>query len=152
MCSSKSLTDSNVHGANMGPIWDRQDPAGPHVGPMNFAIWVVIKTGTAAVFPVSCTRLLHWNAVNHCTFLNNGDVNCRNISYKNHVISLHFTIWFPTYTSWISAIMSIWLLLSVCFCYLVAPVLTNRVCLLHLTITVGVVIAVLIMCLKWVDI
>ena len=22
----------------MGPIWDRQDPGGPHVGPMNFAI------------------------------------------------------------------------------------------------------------------
>ena len=31
--------DSKVHGANMGPIWDRQDPCGPHVGPMNFAIW-----------------------------------------------------------------------------------------------------------------
>ena len=27
--------DSKVHGANMGPIW------GPHVGPMNFAIWEV---------------------------------------------------------------------------------------------------------------
>ena len=23
----------------MGPNWDRQDPGGPHVGPMNFAIW-----------------------------------------------------------------------------------------------------------------
>ena len=23
----------------MGPIWDRQDPGGPHVGPMNLAIW-----------------------------------------------------------------------------------------------------------------
>ena len=32
--------DSNVHGANMGPIWGRQDPGGPHVGPMNFAIWI----------------------------------------------------------------------------------------------------------------
>ena len=30
---------SKVHGANMGPIWGRQDPSGPHVGPMNFAIW-----------------------------------------------------------------------------------------------------------------
>ena len=30
--------DSKVHGANMGPIWGRQDPGGPHVGPMNFAI------------------------------------------------------------------------------------------------------------------
>ena len=31
--------DIKVHGANMGPIWGRQDPGGPHVGPMNFAIW-----------------------------------------------------------------------------------------------------------------
>ena len=30
--------DSKVHGANMGPIWGRQDPGGPHGGPMNFAI------------------------------------------------------------------------------------------------------------------
>ena len=29
--------DSTVHGANMGPIWGRQDQGGPHVGPMNFA-------------------------------------------------------------------------------------------------------------------
>ena len=33
--------DSKVHGANMGPIWGRQDPAGPHVGPINFATWVI---------------------------------------------------------------------------------------------------------------
>ena len=32
--------DSKVHGANMGPIRGRQDPGGPHVGPMNFFIWV----------------------------------------------------------------------------------------------------------------
>ena len=30
--------ESKVHGANMGPIWGRQDPDWPHVGPMNFAI------------------------------------------------------------------------------------------------------------------
>ena len=24
--------NSKVHGANMGPIWGRQDPGGPHVG------------------------------------------------------------------------------------------------------------------------
>ena len=33
------VPDSTVHGANMGPIWGRQDPGGPHVGPMNFGIW-----------------------------------------------------------------------------------------------------------------
>ena len=35
--------DSKVHGTNMGPIWGRQDPGGPHVGPMNFAICVEIQ-------------------------------------------------------------------------------------------------------------
>ena len=34
-----STPDSKFHGANMGPIWGRQDPGGPHVGPINFAIW-----------------------------------------------------------------------------------------------------------------
>ena len=33
--------DSKVPGANMGPIWGRQDPGRTHVGPMNFAIWAV---------------------------------------------------------------------------------------------------------------
>ena len=37
--------DGNVHGANMGPIWGRQDPGGPHVGPMNFAIWGIVCIG-----------------------------------------------------------------------------------------------------------
>ena len=35
-----NFPDSKVHGANMGPIWGRHDPGGPHVGPMNFVIWV----------------------------------------------------------------------------------------------------------------
>ena len=37
---TEAYPDSKVHGANMGPIWDRQDPGEPHVGPMNFVIWV----------------------------------------------------------------------------------------------------------------
>ena len=36
------VPDSKVHGANLGPIWGQQDPGGPHLGPMNFAIWGVI--------------------------------------------------------------------------------------------------------------
>ena len=35
--------DSKAHRANMGPIWGWQDPDGPHVGPMNIAIWVVLS-------------------------------------------------------------------------------------------------------------
>ena len=38
--SSAIISDNRVHGANMGPIWGRHGPGGPHVGPMNLAIWV----------------------------------------------------------------------------------------------------------------
>ena len=30
--------DDKVNGANMGPIWGRQDPGWPQVGPMKLAI------------------------------------------------------------------------------------------------------------------
>ena len=40
----ENYPDSKVHGVNMGPIWGRQDPGGPHVGPMNIAIWVYTST------------------------------------------------------------------------------------------------------------
>ena len=35
--------DTKVHGANMGPIWGRHDPGGPHVGPMNPAFWEPLR-------------------------------------------------------------------------------------------------------------
>ena len=35
-----SYPDSKVHGANVGHIWGRQDPGGPHIGHMNLAIGV----------------------------------------------------------------------------------------------------------------
>ena len=38
-----AIPDSKVHVANMGPIWGRQDPGGPHVGPVNFALWDCIQ-------------------------------------------------------------------------------------------------------------
>ena len=38
-CRQQTVPDSKVHGANIGPIWGRQDPGGPHVGPMIFAIF-----------------------------------------------------------------------------------------------------------------
>ena len=40
---SYGIPDRKGCGANMGPIWGRQDPDGPHVGPMNFAIWDFIQ-------------------------------------------------------------------------------------------------------------
>ena len=42
--STKIYFGSKVHGANMGPIWGRQDLGGPHVGPMNLAIWVFTRS------------------------------------------------------------------------------------------------------------
>ena len=35
---------SEVHGANMGPTWVLSAPDGPHVGPMNLAIRVLLLT------------------------------------------------------------------------------------------------------------
>ena len=49
---SQNIADSKVHGANMGPIWSRQDPGGPHVGSMNFAIWDRHRLWNASQVPV----------------------------------------------------------------------------------------------------
>ena len=45
----QTYPDNKVHGDNMGPIWGRQDPGGPHVGPMNFAIWVAMNPSGAVM-------------------------------------------------------------------------------------------------------
>ena len=37
--SMECIPNSKFHGTNMGPIWGRQHPGGPHVGPMNVVIW-----------------------------------------------------------------------------------------------------------------
>ena len=42
--------DSKVHEAYMGPTWGRQDPGGPHVGPVNLAIWVALDDVKKYVF------------------------------------------------------------------------------------------------------
>ena len=53
-----SFPDSKVHGANMGPIWGRQDPGGPHVGPKNFVIWVDTEWWDSSVSTGSGNGLL----------------------------------------------------------------------------------------------
>ena len=51
--------DSKVHGDNMGPIWGRQDQGGPHVGPVNFAIWETrVFTWFSQNVPVSIMKEL----------------------------------------------------------------------------------------------
>ena len=36
--------DNKAHGTNLGPVWGRQDPGGPLVGSMSFAVWTGITT------------------------------------------------------------------------------------------------------------
>ena len=68
----KGGPDSKTHGANMGPIWGRRDPGGPHVGPMNFAIWGLTSPNAVIVasfwFKITATstkgqlvKVLMWN-------------------------------------------------------------------------------------------
>ena len=40
--TTEHISDSKVHGANMGPTWALSAPGGPHVGPMNVAIWAYL--------------------------------------------------------------------------------------------------------------
>ena len=62
------IPNGKVHGANMGPTWGRQDPGGPHVGPMNLAFWDAPLTphgqllGFTAKTPSYYHNLpLHWD-------------------------------------------------------------------------------------------
>ena len=61
--NSWTIPDSKVHGPNMGPIWGRQDPGGPNVGPMNFAIWDTIHgimlNGKCNIGPIPL-QINHW--------------------------------------------------------------------------------------------
>ena len=62
-CMDEQSPDNKVRGANMGPIWGRQDPSGPHVGPMNFAIWVHTWTLTKA-----SSILLCYDTIRPCAY------------------------------------------------------------------------------------
>ena len=46
--------DSKIHGANMGPTWVLSAPDGPHVGPMNLAIWALELVVYDDAFFTSC--------------------------------------------------------------------------------------------------
>ena len=52
--NADKLLRYKVHGANMGPIWGRQDPGGPHVGPMKFAIPVHDKYFIIGQYQYKC--------------------------------------------------------------------------------------------------
>ena len=82
---SVTTPDSKVHGANMGPIWGRQDPGGPHVGPMNFAIWDVSLATHAIV--ISFDILSFWPSKKEFSVV-------IQIRWKLHSISIQIFKWF----------------------------------------------------------
>ena len=53
MPASNDNQDNMVYGANMGPIWGRQDPGGPHVDPMNLVIWEALHSVTMVLMILS---------------------------------------------------------------------------------------------------
>ena len=58
-----AFPESKVHGVNMGPIWGRQDPGGPHVDPMNLAIRVL--TTHCCNNPLPCYRRCYRRGILH---------------------------------------------------------------------------------------
>ena len=71
------IPDRKVHGANMGPIWGRQDPGGPHVCPMNFAIWDVFSSFPLHPPPQRLLPLTSKPFVPNLTYLNMSSGKCR---------------------------------------------------------------------------
>ena len=72
----------------MGPIWGRQDPGCPHVGPMNLANWVFILTRPPGLFQYMDTVSQYQCGNSHCgdgmliLYLHNG------ISYTRKIASV----------------------------------------------------------------
>ena len=46
------FSDSKVRGANMGPTWVLSAPDGPHVGPMNLLLGLILPLLAETLFPV----------------------------------------------------------------------------------------------------
>ena len=80
--NDEAKPDNKVYGANMEPTWGRQDPLGPHVGPINFAIWVSYPTWSCGEPTHRCTDTsASLNDRNIClTFSRDHDLSKRSIS------------------------------------------------------------------------
>ena len=93
----KYLPDSKVNGANMGPIWGRQDPGGPHVGPMNFAIWAIVQEFTLLV---KHDTGIHWFAYTWAYFENNIKHSALNWISTSLIVRFMGPTWGPTGPRW----------------------------------------------------
>ena len=69
--------DSTVHGANLGPTWVLSAPDGPHVGPMNLAIRVVIQyCSLIFVDLIWWPHFHHWQSFPHLSSPKGGFTIC----------------------------------------------------------------------------
>ena len=65
--------ESKVHGSDMGPTWVLSITDGPHVGPMNLAIRVVIRPSATVMFSSWLLSRTSWYyrscLPNHCHYI-----------------------------------------------------------------------------------
>ena len=89
--------DSKVHGANMGPIWGRQDPGGPHVGPMNF-----YQLGQSLLCFCFLNLCLHWRSRNIVVslLLFRPLLRYCNIATDSHNVGNRVQLWF-SFKQWV---------------------------------------------------
>ena len=84
--------DSKVNGVNMGPIWDRQEPGGPHIGPMNFACWVASQDAGIHPSPKAKSK---WCLHPICTFCRFMKYMILAIPYKKYYWLCILTLYAP---------------------------------------------------------
>ena len=61
----KSVPDSQVHGAHMGPTWVLLTPDGPHVCPMNYLGYFLWCYGSVIVANYIYRQVIFWNTMIH---------------------------------------------------------------------------------------
>ena len=71
-----------VHGANMGPTWVLSAPGGPHVDPMNLAIWEITLHIKISYFTYSWRESA--NGDFPCAKLENAKKNLPNIFFGDY--------------------------------------------------------------------
>ena len=65
----------------MGPIWGQQDPGGPHVGPMNLAIWGTYDKETLSILLALCEG----NPLVDFTYCTKNQ-QCVSVPWRHHVM------------------------------------------------------------------
>ena len=82
------IPDSKVHGTNMGLIWGRQVPGGPHVGPMNLTMWDTIhKDRVNAIRDLG--KAIDWCQLRACI---RSLASRTRIDIRDDVLSLHLVM------------------------------------------------------------